>query len=46
MLSVVTESWPSKPMGAKFSDESLQECHGCPSLSQGQDSVAFESFCK
>ena len=33
VLSVVTESWPSKPMGAKFSDEPLQECHVCPSLS-------------
>jgi hypothetical protein len=41
VLSIVTESWPSKPMGAKFSDESLQECHVCPSLSHEPDSVAF-----
>ena len=41
VLSIVTESWPSKPMGAKFSDESLQECHVCPSLSDEPDSMAF-----
>ena len=35
MLSIATESWPSKPMGAQFSDESLQECHVRPSLSHG-----------
>jgi hypothetical protein len=42
MLSMVAEAWPSKSVGAKFSDEPLQECHVDPSLSQGQDSVAFE----
>ncbi len=36
MLSIVTEAWPSKSVGAKFSDEPLQECHVDPSLSQGQ----------
>jgi hypothetical protein len=46
MLSMVTEAWPSKPVGAKFSDEPLQECHIDPSLSQGQDSVAFELWRK
>ena len=35
VLSIATESWPSKPMGAKFSDESLQKCHVYPSLSHG-----------
>jgi hypothetical protein len=40
VLSIVTESWPSKMMGAKFSDKSLQECHVCPSLSHEPDSVA------
>src|SRR5271170_80206 len=31
VLPIDIESWPSKPMGAKFSDESLQECHVYPS---------------
>jgi hypothetical protein len=40
VLAIATESWPSKPMGAKFSEESLQECHVCPSLRHEPDSVA------
>jgi len=32
VLAIATQSWPSKPMGAKFSEESLQECHVCPSF--------------
>ena len=36
VLAVGTQPWPSKPMGARFADESLQECHVCPSLSQWQ----------
>jgi len=40
VLAIATQSWPSKPMGAKFSEESLQECHVCPSLRNGPDSVA------
>jgi hypothetical protein len=39
VLAAGVESWPSKPMGAEFSDESLQECHVYPSLSYGTDSV-------
>jgi hypothetical protein len=37
VLAAGVESWPSKPMGAKFSDESLQECHVYPSFLTGQD---------
>ncbi len=33
VLSIDIEPWPSKAMGAKFCDESLQECHVYPSLS-------------
>ncbi len=40
VLAIATESWPSKPMGAKFYEESLQEFHDCPSLRNGPDSVA------
>jgi hypothetical protein len=40
VLAIATESWPSKPMGAKVCEESLQECHVCPSLRRGPDSVA------
>jgi hypothetical protein len=40
VLAIATQPWPSKPMGAKFSEESLQECHVCPSLRHGSDSVA------
>jgi hypothetical protein len=32
VLAIATESWPSKPMGAKFSEESLQKSHVCRSL--------------
>ena len=39
VLAIATESWPSKPMGAKFSEESLQESHVCRSLPRGPDSV-------
>jgi len=35
MLSIATESWPSKPMRPKFSDESLEKYHVQPSLSHG-----------
>jgi hypothetical protein len=34
VLAIATESWPRKPMGAKFSEESLQESHVCLSLPQ------------
>jgi hypothetical protein len=27
--AIATESWPSKPMGAKLSEESLQKSHVC-----------------
>ena len=37
LLAIATESWPSKPMGAKFSEESLQESHVCPSLPHGPE---------
>jgi hypothetical protein len=37
VLPIATESWPSKPMGAQFSDESLQECHVYPSLRHGPE---------
>jgi hypothetical protein len=40
VLAIATQSWPSKPMGAQFTEESLQECHVCRSLSRGPDSVA------
>jgi hypothetical protein len=40
VLAVGTQPWPSKPMGAKFSDESLQESHVRPSLSHEPASVA------
>jgi hypothetical protein len=40
VLAIATESWPSKPMGAKFSEESPQESHVCRSLPHGPDSVA------
>ncbi len=36
VLAIATESWPSKPMGAKFPEESLQESHVCRSLRTGQ----------
>jgi hypothetical protein len=39
-LAIATESWPSKPMGAKVCEESLQEFHVCPSLRHEPDSVA------
>jgi hypothetical protein len=34
LLAIATESWPSKPMGAKVSEESLQEFHVCPLLTR------------
>ncbi len=37
LLAIAAESWPSKPMGAKFSEESLQEFHVCPSLRHGPE---------
>ncbi len=37
VLAIATESWPSKPMGAKFSEESLQEFPVCPSLRNGSE---------
>jgi len=37
VLAIAAESWPSKPMGAKFSEESLQEFHICPSLRHGPE---------
>jgi hypothetical protein len=30
VLPIDIESWPSEPMGTKFSEESLQEFHVCP----------------
>jgi hypothetical protein len=44
VLSIATESWPSKAMGARFADESLQECHVSPSLSQEQASALRGCF--
>ena len=29
VLAAAIEPWPSKPMGAKFTEESLQESHVC-----------------
>jgi hypothetical protein len=46
VLSIVTESWPSKPMGAKFSDEPLQECHVCPSLSKNEPDFVASAVLK
>ena len=37
VLPIAIESWPSKPMGAQFSDESLQEFHVYPSLRHGPE---------
>jgi hypothetical protein len=37
VLIIATESWPSKPMGAKFTEEPLQESHVCPSLLHGPE---------
>ena len=37
VLAIATESWPSKTMRAKFSEESLQEFHVCPSLRHGPE---------
>jgi hypothetical protein len=37
VLVIVSESWPTKPMGATFSEELLQEGHICPSLRHGQE---------
>jgi hypothetical protein len=37
VLVTGTESWPTKLMGAKFSDDPLQECHVDPSLSHGSE---------
>ena len=37
LLAIATESRPSKSMGAKFSEESLQEFHVCPSLRHGPE---------
>jgi hypothetical protein len=46
VLVTGTESWPTKLMGAKFSDDPLQKCHVCPPLSHGPDSVALDLFWK
>ena len=32
MLAVAIEPWPSKPVGTKLTEESLQESHVCRSL--------------
>ena len=37
VLAIATQSWPSKPMGAKFCEESLQEFHIYPSLRHGPE---------
>jgi hypothetical protein len=37
VLPIATEARPSKPMGAQFSEESLQECHDCLSLRHGPE---------
>jgi hypothetical protein len=37
VLAIATHSWPSKPMGAKFCEESLQEFHIYPSLRHGPE---------
>jgi len=37
VLPVRTESRPSKPMGANIYEESLKECHDCPSLRHGPE---------
>ena len=37
VLAIATHSRPSKPMGAKFREESLQGCHVCPSLRHGPE---------
>jgi hypothetical protein len=34
LLAIATESRPSKPMGAKFPEKSLQEFHVCPLLTR------------
>jgi len=44
VLAIGTDSWPSKTMGAKFSEESLQECHVCRSLPHGPNSVAWSDL--
>jgi hypothetical protein len=37
VLAIATEPWPSKLMGARFCEESLQEFHVCPSLRHGPE---------
>jgi hypothetical protein len=37
MLAIATQSRPSKSMGAKFSEESVEESHVCRSLSHRPD---------
>src|SRR5580692_10330191 len=40
VLAIAAESWPSKPMGAQVSEESLKESHVVARLRAGPDSMA------